>query len=565
MSSSDSIAMSDKNQFSRNFYPRQTFNFSRIGKVLVILLCFLLLVAPLAAQNNPLSPENMGKFASYSTGTPAKAAVVIDAQEIFQISGTEQLTAEKRAQIINSELQLAIQLPHSLEIEIKQVNDLPTIYINNRYLMTVTSDDVTRNNSVQQQANIWTDRLQATIKQAQRARTSRYIWEKAILALIVLVVVFAIDKILSLLKHYALPRAIAKLVPGINSTRLKSPHLRLFFQTQLTLARLVLWLVIFYWLSGLLPQSRHWRNQILGLLKSSFLTPIFTLSDRSYSLIDLVILGGFFWLLVVATQTITTLLRTRILHQTRMSRGSQEVIFVIVKYGLISFGTIILLQVWGVNLSSIAILGSALGVGIGFGFQDIAKNFASGVVLLFERSVQIGDFIEVNGHRGTVERIQARSIILKTLDSVSIVVPNSYLLAGEVINWSHDSPISRFALPVGVAYGSNPEIVKEVLLGVAKGYPEILTYPVPQVFFIGFGDSSLDFELRVWMSDPSRQPIVKSELYFQIEKVLRDRHIEIPFPQRDIHLRGNIPLGIAPDLETALLRWLKDSNQPSSN
>ena len=277
------------------------------------------------------------------------------------------------------------------------------------------------------------------------------------------------------------------------------------------------------------------------------------------------ILGGFFWLLVVGTQTITTLLRTKILQQIRMSRGSQEIIFIIVRYGLISFGTIILLQVWGVNLSSLTILGSALGVGIGFGFQDIAKNFASGVVLLFERSVQVGDFIEVNGHRGTVERIQARSIILKTLDNVSIVVPNSYLLAGEVINWSHDSPISRFALPVGVAYGCDSEAVKEALLEVAKGHPEVLTYPAPQVFFMGFGDSSLDFELRVWLSDPSRQPIVKSELYFQIEKALCERHIEIPFPQRDLHLRGNLPLGISPELETALLQWLKDSDNHISN
>ncbi len=557
--------MSDKNQSSWNFYPRPTFKFSPIGAILGILLCFLVLVTPLVAQNNPFSPENMGKFASYSTETLAKAAIIIDAQEIFQISGTEQLTAEKRAEIINFELQLAIKSPQSPEIEVKQVNDLPTIYINNRYLMTVTSDDVTRSNNVQQQANILANRLQESIKQAQLARTSRYIWQKAILALTVLVVVFAIDKTLSLVKRYALSKVIAKLVPGINFTRLKSPQLKLFFQTQLSVVRVGLWLATFYWLSGLLPHSRQWRNQLFGLLRGSFLTPLFSLSDRSYSLIDLVILGGFFWLLVVGTQTITTLLRTKILQQIRMSRGSQEIIFIIVRYGLISLGTIILLQVWGVNLSSLTILGSALGVGIGFGFQDIAKNFASGVVLLFERSVQIGDFIEVNGHRGTVERIQARSIILKTLDNVSIVVPNSYLLAEEVINWSHDSPISRFALPVGVAYGCNSEAVKDALLEVANGHPEVLNRPYPQVFFTGFGDSSLDFELRVWLSDPSRQPIVKSELYFQIEKVLRDRHIEIPFPQRDLHLRGNFPLGISAELETALLQWLKDSDNHISN
>ncbi len=557
--------MSYKNQSGWNFCARRTVNFSRIRIVLVILLWFLFLVTPVAAQNNISFPENLPIFSGYPTLTETKASIIIDGQEIFQISGTEQLTAQKRAQRINSQLQTVIESTKSPEIEIKQLNELPTIYLNDGYLFTVTSNDVTVNNTVEQQVNIWAKKLEKNLKKAQLVRNTRYIWERSILALIILVVVFALDKILSLLKHDSLSKAIAKLLPGINPTHVESPHLGLLFKTKLILARVVLWLATFYWLSGLLPLSRQWRNQIFGLLKGSFFTPLFTLSDRSYSLIDLVILGGFFWGLVVVTQTITTLLRTRILQQTRMSRGSQEVIFVVVRYGCISLGTIILLQVWGVNLSSLTILGSALGVGIGFGFQDIAKNFASGIVLLFERSVQVGDFIEVNGHRGIVERIQARSIILKTLDSVSIVVPNSYLLAGEVINWSHDSPIFRFALPVGVAYGCAPQTLKEVLLQVAKGHPEVLNYPSPQVFFIGFGDSSLDFELRVWLSDPSRQPIVKSELYFQIEKTLRDRHIEIPFPQRDIHLRGNLPLGISPDLETALLQWLKDFNKPSSN
>ena len=185
--------------------------------------------------------------------------------------------------------------------------------------------------------------------------------------------------------------------------------------------------------------------------------------------------------------------------------------------------------------------------------------------MLFERSVQVGDFIEVNGHKGTVERIQARSIVLKTLDHVSIVVPNSRLLADEVINWSHDNPTSRFALPVGVAYGCDPEAVKGALLQVAEEHPEVLNYPLPQVFFSGFGDSSPDFELLVWIAEPTRQPVVRSELYFWIEQVLRSRQLEIPFPQRDLHLRGNLPRGISADLETALIHWLNNSfNRPNN-
>ncbi|MDJ0573618.1 MAG: mechanosensitive ion channel [Xenococcaceae cyanobacterium MO_234.B1] len=559
------LAMSYKNKFTWNFCKQQSFNFSCPRIVLVILLFLLLWVTPVSAQNNGFSLEKLPIFSGYSTLAETKAAITIDGQEIFQVSGTTQLTAEERAQIINSELQIAIHSSKPPEIEIKQRNQLPVIYLNERYLLTIIPDDVTGGNTLEKQGNIWGQKLEQRIKQAQLARKPEYIRKKLLLALIILIVVLATDKLLSLLKNYSRSKAIAKLLPGINSPPSESPNLGRLFKAKLIIVRVILWLVTAYWLSGLFPQSRQWRNNIINFLGGSFKTSLFTLSDRSYSLIDLLILAGLFWGLFFATQTSTNLLRTKILHQTRISRGSQEVIFIVVKYSLISFGTIILLQVWGLNLSSLAILGSALGVGIAFGFQDITKNFASGLVLLFERSVQIGDFIEVNGHKGTVERLQARSIVLKTLDSVSIVVPNSHLLADEVINWSHDNPISRFALSVGVAYGSDPEAVKGVLLQVAKEHPEVLDFPLPQVFFTGFGDSSLDFELLVWIAEPNRQPIVKSELYFRIEKVLRDRVIEIPFPQRDLHLRGNLPLEISPDLEAALIRWLNNFPHRPSN
>ena len=553
--------MSYKNQFTWNFCKRQSFNFFWRIIVLVILSFLLLLVTPVSAQNNSFSREKLPTFSVYPTVADGKAPIAIDAQAIFQVSETKKLNAEQRAQIINSELQIAIDSPKPPKIEIKQHNQLPVIYLNERYLLTVIPDDVTPGNTVDEQASIWAAKLEETIKQAQLVRNTQPIWQRLILAAIVLGVVFASDKVLSSLK----PKAIAKLLPGINPDHFQSPNLGLLFKALLIIARGILWLVTAYWLSGTFLQSRQWRNRIINFLASSLKTSLFTLGERSYSLIDLLILAGLFWGLFLATQTFTTLLRTRILLQTRMSRGSQEVIFIIVKYSLISLGTIILLQVWGLNLSSVAIFGSAVGVVIGFGFQDIAKNFASGMVLLFERSVQVGDFIEVNGHKGTVEKIQARSIVLKTLDRVSIVVPNSRLLADEVINWSHENPISRFALSVGVAYGCDPEAVKGVLLQVAEEHPQVLDFPLPQVFFAGFGDSSLDFKLLVWIAEPSGESPIKSELYFRIEKVLRERHIEIPFPQRDLHLRGNLPLGISPDLEAALIRWLNNSpNRPSN-
>ena len=329
----------------------------------------------------------------------------------------------------------------------------------------------------------------------------------------------------------------------------------------------MIWLGTFYWLSELFPVARSLRYETLSHFWDALNSPLFSLSNRSYSIISILILLGLFWVLIYLTKTFTKLLRNSFPALIQMNRASQEVFFIITQYSLLAIGTIILLQVWGVNLSSLTILGSAFGVGIGFGFQDIAKNFASGLVLLFERSVQIGDFIEINGHKGTVEKVGARSIVLRTLDRISIIVPNSRLLADEVVNWTHEESISRLHLPVGVAYGSDTEIVKTVLFEVATNHPEILRNPPPQVFFVNLGENSLDFELLVWISEPRHQLRVKSDLYFEVEKLLSDREISIPFPQRDIQLRGSdLAFNLSPTIETALLNWLeKEKPQESRN
>ena len=267
---------------------------------------------------------------------------------------------------------------------------------------------------------------------------------------------------------------------------------------------------------------------------------------------------GLFFGVFIGSTTATNLLRSRVLNFLRISRGAQEAIAVIFKYALVAIATVILLQVWGIDLSSLAILASALGVGIGFGFQDIAKNFGSGIVLIFERPIQVGDFIEVGNYMGNVESIGARSVTIRTLDRISIIVPNSRFLESEVINWSHHNPISRIHLPVGVSYSSNPHDVKKALLEAADNYPEVIRVPQPQVFFMGFGDNSLDFELLVWINKPSLQALTRSDLNFRIEASLRKHKIEVPFPQRDLHVRsGELPLKLSSDVEEALIRMYK--------
>jgi small-conductance mechanosensitive channel len=289
----------------------------------------------------------------------------------------------------------------------------------------------------------------------------------------------------------------------------------------------------------------------------SFTAEVIPLGNTRYSLEDIIVLVVMILGVVIASKIIADLFKARILSLARINRGAREAIAIILRYVLLLIGLFVLLPVWGVDLSSFAILASALGVGIGFGFQDIAKNFGSGIVLVFERPIQVGDFVEVGEFLGTIERIGARSTLIRTLDQVSIIMPNSRFLEDEVINWSHDNPVSRLHLPVGVAYASDVDKVRDVLIEAAQNHPFILSHPKPHVLFQGFGDSSLDFELLVWTRDPSKQLYIKSDLNFRIERLFRENQVEIPFPQRDLHVRsGALPLAVPEDLA----RWLRQQS-----
>ena len=211
---------------------------------------------------------------------------------------------------------------------------------------------------------------------------------------------------------------------------------------------------------------------------------------------------------------------------------------VLIHYALIFLGVVVLLQIWGIDLSSIAILASVLGVGIGFGVQNITNNFISGFIIMLESPIQIGDFINVGDLVGTVEKIGARSTEIRTLDQVTIIIPNSRFLESEVINWSHGNPVSRLHVPVSVAYGSDIDHVKTALLDAIRRHPDVLLRPAPEVWFQGFGDSALDFEIMVWTGEPRKQFRVRSDLNYEIEASFRRYGIEIPFPQRDLHVDG---------------------------
>jgi small-conductance mechanosensitive channel len=198
------------------------------------------------------------------------------------------------------------------------------------------------------------------------------------------------------------------------------------------------------------------------------------------------------------------------------------------------------MQTVGINLSTLTILAGALGVGIGFGLQNITNNFVSGIIILFERPIKVGDRIQVGDVYGDVVSISMRSTTVVTNDNISVIVPNSEFISSTVVNWSHTDRNVRFNIPVGVAYKEDPEKVRDLLLQIAGNEEGVLKKPVPDVLFDEFGDSSLNFNLRVWTDTYTTTPgILKSRLYFEIFKKFKEQNIEIPFPQRDLHIKNN--------------------------
>jgi potassium-dependent mechanosensitive channel len=489
-----------------------------------------------------------------------KSPIVIDGKKIFSVGGIGGSNAAERAEIVREKIDEAIAVSPNTQVTIQDGN---TIYANGIRILNITSADIVEGELLETRAEEWKTKIEQAIERAKLERSTIYIQRRSIIAGLLFLFTIIISRFLDRLQKYPFRQAIQKIIPGIPSNTSPQPsNITTFFRLKLGFAQFALWIITILIILEFFPLFRQWRYRLFRALNESFV--IFGGSE--FSVFKVLILLGLFLVLILISTYITDLLRSKILRITRMNRGSQEVILIITKYGLISIGTIILLQTSGLNLSSLALLGSALGVGIGFGFQDIAKNFASGLVLLFERTIKVGDFIQVGEHLGVVEKVGARSIVLKTLDRVSIVVPNSRFLAEEVINWNHNNTASRLHLPVGIAYGSDVGKVKAALLKAAEENRDVLTHPQPQVFFTEFGDNSLNLELLVWVSDPSRQQPIKSELYFRIEEFVRELNIEVPFPQRDLHLRtGELPLTVSPQLENYLIMFLRNLNSRNTS
>src|SRR6516165_3711745 len=231
----------------------------------------------------------------------------------------------------------------------------------------------------------------------------------------------------------------------------------------------------------------------------------------------------------------------RLLTHSGLDRSLQYAIAQVVSNIVLVVGIFFVLETAGIHLAALAVFAGAVGVGVGFGLQNIASNFISGLVILAERPITVGDRVEVAGIVGQVQHIRARSTVIVTNDNITMIVPNSKFIDSPVTNWTYGDPRVRFRIPVGVAYGSDIDKVRAALIAAGKENPHTLSDPEPSVFLEKFGESSIEFELVVWSSEMSYRPRrYRSDLNFAIEKKLREAGIELAFPQRDLHIRSGV-------------------------
>lgn len=290
-------------------------------------------------------------------------------------------------------------------------------------------------------------------------------------------------------------------------------------------------------------------------LHEFLLRPFLTLGGLPITTFFLTKVATFIVVLILVCHLTMTLLENRILTYVPLEEGQRYAAARVTSYLVFILGLIIGLQSLGVNLNSLVVVGGALGIGVGLGLQAIVSNFVAGFVLLLEQPLKLGDRIEVGGTLGDVVRLRGRSTWIQTNDNVVIIVPNSEFISQRVTNWTANDRQVRISLPVGVGYDSDPKEVREILSRIASQHPDVLPEPAPEIVFLDFGDSSLDFELRVWTVRQVQTPQrLKSDLYFAIFDAFREEGIEIPFPQRDIHVKSisQQVSSAAPELPTLL-------------
>ncbi|MFM7885645.1 MAG: cyclic nucleotide-binding domain-containing protein, partial [Pseudanabaena sp.] len=269
-----------------------------------------------------------------------------------------------------------------------------------------------------------------------------------------------------------------------------------------------------------------------------FTAQILDIGGTKFSIASIAILLGLLILAFFLSKLISEIVRHAFLSRFRINRGLQEAITVFIKYLLITLSCTIILQTAGVNLGSLAVVAGVIGIGIGFGLQNLSSNFISGVVLLFEQTLKVGDYIEIGELKGVIEKISIRSTILRTDDALFVIVPNQRLIEHNTVNWSYRGHTCRIHIPITVAPDTDLLVLTEALLTAARHEPYVLQNPSSEVRFQKFNRDALEFDLLVWINDPDANETIRSSLNFRIAYELKERGIKVPLPTREIVFRN---------------------------
>ncbi|MGD8417363.1 MAG: mechanosensitive ion channel, partial [Pseudomonadales bacterium] len=333
-------------------------------------------------------------------------------------------------------------------------------------------------------------------------------------------------------------------LPGLDGVRSIAANR---YRLQGVLRKPLVWLSLLLWLWATLRAFgiSEWFFGSLG----EILTAEISVGEVTLSLGGFVIFAFAVWLAVWTSRVVRTVLKLDVLARMNLPRGVPNTISMTVHYSIILIGLLIGVGSLGINLSNLAFIIGALGVGIGFGLQNVVNNFVSGLILIFEAPIQMGDTVQVGDLMGTVTQIGIRTSRVRTFDGSEVIVPNGDLVSNQVINWTLTDRQRRLELLVGVAYGSDPDRVSAVLRTVLEADEGVLAEPPPQIIFTTFGDSSLNFRILAWIADFDETLTTTHRLNTAINAALAEAGIAIPFPQRDLHLVSVAP-GIRPDPAT---------------
>ena len=348
----------------------------------------------------------------------------------------------------------------------------------------------------------------------------------AYLALLLTAVVRAAEAIIALTLH-------SRFGQSVNVIRGRTGELRRRTRSWIEKIAVVIWLLVTLDLFALL-------DSMLAVAKGILFSELHA-GAIVVSLADVLVFIVTITAAVLLARFIVLVLDEDVYPRVQLGRGVSFAISAVIKYGIILLGFLLAVGAMGIGMDRIAILLGAFGVGLGFGLQTIVNNFVSGMILIFERPVQIGDSVEVGSVKGRIKRIGIRSSTVRSFDGADITVPNGSLLSDALTNWTMTDRNRRIEIKVGVSYGTDPDKVIEALNSALAGQEGLLKEPAAQVIFNGFGDNSLDFELRAWVADNDDFVAIRSAVALAMNRALSEYGIEVPFPQRDLHLRSISP------------------------